>query len=551
MPGILLAAFDYGGYISPVKLVIFILFFIGWIPIVKWVFDDTKVVGANTTVWTMVLIAAGFIAAVVWLLVPMYFIGLVFYFIAVAASAFSYVLHRDSRVMDYDKILSADGIKNLLQSSKKQAEKLQGFVFVTANRNVVPVPESRTPDFIGYQSAYDLINDATYRRAVTVLITPSADIYNVIYSVDGAALKQPEVVKDKMASCLKFLKEIAGLDVNEKRKPQKGTFKVRKDKDDVEWEFITSGSTVGEQAKLVLKTQVEVSTIKDIGLTEQQFTELKAITSDDQGVILISGPPKSGTTTTFYACIRKHDPFIFGVTTLETDIISTLENVVQNHYSLSDSGMASFSEKLMAMIRMSPDVVGVGVCEDAETAKVCAEAAMDGKLIYLVMNTENSVQAMAKWMKYIGDRNLAVNSVISISNQRILRRLCEECKEAYEPNREILRKFNIPAEKAKVLYRAGKVVYDKHGKPSTCENCQGTGFYGRICIFETIKFDDQLKSNVIRAKSLAEIGTSFRKAKMLYLQEQALRRVLDGTTSINEMVRIFSKKKQKSNANQQ
>jgi type II secretory ATPase GspE/PulE/Tfp pilus assembly ATPase PilB-like protein len=514
MPDILLTAFDYGGYISPVKLVIFVLFFIGWIPIVKWVFHDTKAVGANSNLWTIVLIAAGFIAAVVWILVPMYFIGLVFYVIAVGASTFSYVLHRDSRVSEYDKILSADGIKNLLQSSKKQTEKLQSFVFVTANRNVVPVPETRTPEFGGYQAAFDLVNDATYRRAVTVLITPSADIFNIIYSVDGAALKQPDVVKDKMDLCINFLKEIAGLDVNEKRKPQKGIFKVRKNKDDIEWEMITSGSTVGEQAKLVLKTQVEVSTIDQLGFTQQQFNEIKSITSDDQGVILISGPPKSGTTTTFYACMRKHDPFIFGVTTLETDIISTLENVVQNHYSLSDSGMASFSEKLMAMIRMGPDVVGVGVCEDAETAKVCAEAAMDGKLIYLVMNTDNSVQAMAKWMKYIGDRALAVNSLIGISNQRILRRLCDQCKEAYEPNKEILRKFNIPAEKAKVLYRAGKVIYDKHGKPSTCENCQGTGFYGRICIFETIKFDDQLKGYVITAKSIAEIGTAFRKAKM-------------------------------------
>ncbi len=104
----------------------------------------------------------------------------------------------------------------------------------------------------------------------------------------------------------------------------------------------------------------------------------------------------------------------------------------------------------------------------------------------------------------------------------------------------MLRKFNIKPEKAKVLYRPGKVQYDKHGKPVTCENCQGTGFYGRIAVFEMIIMNQNLKESIEKAKSLPEIDSHLRGAKMLYLQEQALRRVLDGTLAINEMIRVLS-----------
>jgi type II secretory ATPase GspE/PulE/Tfp pilus assembly ATPase PilB-like protein len=146
-------------------------------------------------------------------------------------------------------------------------------------------------------------------------------------------------------------------------------------------------------------------------------------------------------------------------------------------------------------------------------------------------------------MRLIGDRELATEALLGIGNQRLLRKLCEECKQAYEPNKELLRKFNIPAEKAKAFYRAGKVQYDKRGKPSTCENCQGTGFVGRMGVFEIIMINDELRNAIRQSSSLSEISTQFRRAKMLYLQEQALRRVVGGTTAINEMVRVLAKSK--------
>ena len=220
---------------------------------------------------------------------------------------------------------------------------------------------------------------------------------------------------------------------------------------------------------------------------------------------------------------------------------SKLLNVTQTVYSLTDTGTTTYAKRLQTIVRMGPDIVGIGECEDDETAKVASAAAKDGKIVYIVMNADSVLQALGKWLKMVGDRKLVAETLVGISNQRLFRKLCDECKQGYAPNaKELLKKFNLPAEKAKVLYRPGKEMFDKRGKPSMCEECQGTGFIGRTGVFEMIVLDDELRKAVRQVKQLPELGMQFRRAKMLYLQEQALRKVIAGTTAINEMLRVLA-----------
>jgi type II secretory ATPase GspE/PulE/Tfp pilus assembly ATPase PilB-like protein len=261
-----------------------------------------------------------------------------------------------------------------------------------------------------------------------------------------------------------------------------------------------------------------------------------------KGVFIVSGPKNSGVTTTLYTLLRNHDAFLNGITTLEKQISGKLPNITQNTFALGDSGITTYAKKLQSIVRMDPDIVGVADCGDAETAQIACTAA-EGKLIYVVIEEESILRALAKWIKLVGDKNKAVECLLGLSNQRLLRKLCEQCKQAYEPNSELLHKFNIPAEKGKVFHRTGKVVYDKRGKASPCDICQETGYFGRMCIFETIILNEKLRNAVKQAKSLSDVGTELRRAKMLYLQEQGLARVISGITSINEMVRVLSKAK--------
>lgn len=546
MVDVLAASVAFGGYISILKLIGFIILFFAWLPLVSWVYSDGKAIGEiNETTWAGIVLGAGVAGVLIWLLVPIYLVGMLFYLIAVGGTSLVYVKQRNARVLDFDRVLTIDHIKSLLVSKEKKLEAMKGFQFVTANKNVIPLPEPRTPEYLGYKITYDLLNDAMWRRADSVAFSPTAQDYQVSYSVDGASLKQPNIVREQMTYLVHFLKSLADLDTKEKRKPQKGQFKVRKNKDDIPWEVVTAGSTAGEQVRLKHITQEGMARLTELGLMPEQQEQLNAFRDAGQGIFIVSGPPKSGVTTTLYALLRNHDAFLNSVSTLERQPSGQLPNITQNVFALSDTGTTTFAKKLQAVMRMGPDIVGVADCEDAETARVACAAARDGKLVYITLKADSVIQALGKWLKFVGDKKIVAGTLLGVSNQRLLRILCDECKQAYAPDKELFRKFNINAEKTKVLHRAGKVQYDKHGKPSTCESCQGTGFYGRTGVFELVTLNDELRKVILRSKSLPEMGTQFRRAKMLYLQEQSLRKVIAGSVSINEMIRALSTSKSK------
>ena len=545
MPDLLLAAIGYGGYISIIKFLIFLVMFFAWLPLLTWVYQDAKIIETKSVFWAGIILGAGAAGTIIWLVTPVFIVGMLLYLIVVGATSLAYVKHRNSMVMDFDKVLTVDHIKNLLVSKEKKLAKLKNFIFITANRNEVPIPEPRTPDFFGYKTAYEILSDALWRRASSIAFSPTPQDYKMAYYVDGAALKQPSTGREQMKYFIHFIKQLADLDTKEKRKPQKGTFKVAQGESYTEWELTTAGSTAGEQVRLKQITHEDLPRLNEIGLMPEQYGQLSRFNEIKQGVFIISGPSKSGITTTLYAFLQNHDAFINHINTLERQASYNLPNITQNSFNLSDTGTTTFAKKLQALVRMGPDVVGVGECEDAETAQVVCKAAADGKLMYVTLRADSVIQAFAKWLKFVGDRNLATGTLLGISNQRLLRKLCGECKQAYTPDKELFKKFNINAEKTKVLYRTSKVLYDKHGKATTCENCQGTGCFGRMGVFEIITLNNELRKALMQMRSLPEIGTQFRRAKMLYLQEQALRRVISGTVAINEMIRVLSRPKAK------
>jgi type II secretory ATPase GspE/PulE/Tfp pilus assembly ATPase PilB-like protein len=545
MLNLLSASIEYGGYISIIKLLTFSVLFLAWLPLLSWVHQDAKAVETKSVFWTGIVLGAGAVSALIWLFVPIFIAGMLLYTIAVGATAFAYVKHRNARVLDFDRVLTVDHIKSLLVSKEKKIEAFKSFLFITANDNEVPVPEPRTPDFFGYKIAYEILTDAMWRRADSILFSPTPQDYTVAYSVDGAVLKQPNMAMDQIKYFIRFVKQLADLDTKEKRKPQKGKFKILQREKNTEWEVTTAGSTAGEQLRLKQITQASVARLTDIGLMPEQYEKLNKFQEVQQGLFIITGPPKSGVTTTLYALLRNHDAFINSINTLERQPSQQLLNITQNVFTLSDTGTTTFARKLQAVVRMGPDIVGVADCEDAETAQVACAAARDRKIIYVTLKADSIIQALSKWLKLVGDRNLAVGTLLGISNQRLLRKLCDKCKQAYAPNKELFKKFNISAEKTKVLYRAGKVLVDKHGKSSTCDNCQGTGYIGRTGAFEIIRINDELRTVIRQSKSLSEIGTQFRRAKMLYLQEQVLRKVISGTIAIDEMIRVLSASKAK------
>jgi len=540
---VLLSSVEYGSYISPVKLIVFLILFFAFLPLVPWVYWDARAVKARETFWTGLVFGAGAAAIIIWLVLPFFAVGMLLSLTAIGATMFSYVKHRDSKVKEFDRVLTADYFKSIFVNEQKKLDVLKDLTFVGTDKTEFPIPQPKTTEFYGYKTVHDIFADAIWRRASDVIFSPMQQNYNVTYYIDGTALQQPAIAKDQAEYILRFVKKLAGLDINEKRKPQKGRLKTRKDEKYTDWETVTAGSTTGEQIHLKQVMRQDISKLTDIGLMPEQYEQLNRVCEIKQGVFLVSGPKKSGVTSTFYAMLKKHDPYLNTINTLERETTEQLTNITQNVFSLSDTGTTTYAKKLQSIIRMGADVIGVADCRDAETAQTVCNAARENKIFYVTLEADNVIQTLAGWIKLVGDKTAVAETIIGISNQRLLRKLCTECRQAYEPNKELLKKFNISAEKAKVLYRAPKEHVDKHGKPIICNSCQGTGFVGRMSIFETIIINDELRTVIKQSKSLSEINTEFRRAKMFYLQEQALRKVIDGTTAVNEMVRVLSTEK--------
>ncbi|MBN1788127.1 MAG: Flp pilus assembly complex ATPase component TadA [Sedimentisphaerales bacterium] len=536
-----IAAIQMGAYISIVKIVVFLISIFAWLPLITWINEDTEKVNTDIQKWTTIIFLAGVLGALIWLIMPIFIIGLPIYIIAVGTSAVLYIMHRNSIVDEYEKILTVNHIKSLMTNEEKLIEQAsKGLVFVTANNNKVPAPLPKTAEFSGFKTSQDFFSDAIWRRVSDVALTPASQQYHVHFIIDGVMEKQEPLERDEAEHFIRYLKNLGDLDVEEKRKPQTGRFSVVKDGLSYVWEVTSAGTTAGEQIKLKRRTGQSLFKLPDLGLTASQLEQFQSLRDGPKGVFIVSGPKKNGVTSTLYALMQNNDPFLNNINILEKNPIAEMANITQVVYSLSDTGTTSYAEKFQFMLRTDPDIIGVEYCEKKEIARLACSAGRDKKPTYVTMESNSVNEAIGKWMQLIGDRNAAINYLVGVSNQRLIRKLCEHCREPYEPNKDMLKKFNIPAEKVKQFYRPGQVKHTKRGKPIRCEYCQGTGFLGREAIFESIILDNETRKLLKQAKSTADIANILRHARMLYLQDQAIRKVAAGQTSINEVVRALS-----------
>ncbi len=545
MSGMLATGSDIGGYIEAWKGVLMAAAFFGWMPLVNWVHTDSQAVRTNKQAWTAGIAAIGAIALLVWMLIPAFLIGFLLYLLSVGSVTVAYVVHRNARVSDFERVLTPEHLKGLLVDETKKLEKLsQGISFVTGNKNEVPLPAPKTREAEGFVLTCEILDDAIWRRADEISLIPQKDEYAVVYLIDGIPMKQPARTKEEIDNFIYYVKQLAGLEVEEKRKPQQGRFKAIKDKElKTEWQVNTSGSTAGEQVRLERISELVSRKLDDLGLNENQFESIRSLRDlEGGGLIIVSGTPKSGKTTTLYTLLGNHDPFLNNINTLEKTPAAELQNITQNVFTMTDTGTTTYSRRFQTLLRRGPDIVGIEECEDAQCAKLACAAAKDGRIVYATLDASSVSQTIEKWLKLVGDKALVAETLTAILNQRLVRTLCPDCRQPYQPNQALFKKFNIPANEVGMFYRPGEIEYDKHGKPIVCEKCQGTGFFGRTGMFETIRITDDLREVIKNAKSPQEIATAFRKAGMLYMQEQSIKKVTMGVTSINEVIRNFSTK---------
>ncbi len=546
---ILAAAVPPATYTAWWKVLITAILLLPWLKALPWVYRDVTGprVRGQAPLWAGITTASGLVGFVLWLLLPVYIAGVLLYVALVASALGAYVVYRNSRVDAAHKILTAEHLTSLMGGGGGgRRKKLQLTHRVTLYRgDGSHVPEPTEPDEVeAFNVAQDLLYDMLWRRASKVDLVPQGQQTAIQFTIDGVPQSHDPIPLADGEAAIQYLKKVGGMNPEERRRPQTGS--VRADLMSGKPEDIvlsTAGTTGGQRMQFRIVQEVVQTKLDELGLTDKMLTSLRSISEGGKGLVIVSGRPGNGVTSTIYSVLRSQDAFIHQLVTLEHQAEIDLENITQNEYATPED----LSGRLAAALRLDPDVVMVDKCHDEKSAELIAQASQQ-IIMLLGMNAADTFTALAKWMKLAGADGL--QGLRAILCQALVRKLCTNCREAYKPDPGMLSKANLPAKKIDQFYRPPtKPLTDEKGRPYTCPNCQGVGYVGRTAVFEYMEITDELRQLIASGAKVEQIKAACRKQGMLYLQEQALRKVIEGTTSVDEVLRVSptkAKKKSKS-----
>jgi len=546
MTVILAALPQVGGYVSLVKIVFMLMLVTPWLMILPWIHYDAGRVRGPQAQWSVAVISSGVIGVLVWLLLPMYFIGMVVYLVLLVSVVAGYVIWRDARVGPGDKLISVIRARGFMLRGKGMTVDVVERVKIYDDRNVlIPAPDPATasiPECETYNSVQEFLSNMLIRRASEADISPGSQQEAVVrFIVDGVLSVQPSLSLTESDMLIQAIKPMAGLDPEERRRPQEGMMSLDFAGNQVEIGVITTGSTGGQRMQFRAMHEALRTNLQELGMTPEILQSVKAMTNRDSGLLIVSGRVGSGVTSTLYSLLRSMDAYTRSLVTLEAKTSADMENVTQTVYGDPKNLPKVFTEAM----RRDPDVIMVDACGDAQTAELIANASTD-KLVLLGIGAVDTFTALALWLKACGGAIDGMANLHGVLCQALIRNLCPACRQPYRPDPQMLAKANLASSQIERFYRApdpGRV--DEDGEPIVCPSCQGTGYIGRTGVFELLEITDEIRQLIADKAQLAQIKAACRKNNMHYLQENALQKVMDGMTSIQEVIRVTQQGKKK------
>jgi type II secretory ATPase GspE/PulE/Tfp pilus assembly ATPase PilB-like protein len=489
-------------------------------------------------VWNLIVLGGGVLAAMLGLFVPMFWVGFTLFLVLNIAIMVVYVVHRNGLVQEEDTVCTPAHFRRMreegLFGKKKDLKEVKERVRLTgADKKVVPIPDEGE-EREQYRLTQDLLFDAFWRRATVVEIVPSGQYAKTVLEVDGVPIEADPMSRADGDAVIQFLKKIAGLSMEERRKPQRGEVVAAVGGENKNKVFVqTDGSTAGEKVSFRIIRGESNFKVPDLGFNPKQLEAVQVAREALNGLVLMSAPSGSGLTTTIYSMTRTHDRFLQNIQTIEYERELPIDNVTQKIYNPSEG--KTFAEQLQRLVRSDPDVIVLPELREREAAVIAAQSAANKQKVYVGVIANDIFDALRKWIAMVGNKTLVAKGLLAVCNQRLVRMLCSECKEAYKPDPQMMRKLNLPPDKH--LYRPPEPQFDKRGNPIVCQACQGTGYVGRSGVFDWLAVDENLRKVIVQSKSMSEIQNYVLKKGGVGLQAQALAKVLDGRTSIQEVVR--------------
>ncbi len=392
---------------------------------------------------------------------------------------------------------------------------------------------------IAFEPIKELLTDAVNRRAETLRVDPKGDRATIAFLVDGVPVPAGRIPRQRAHAMTQMAKLLGGLDVSVRTEPQAGGVKASLEADEFEIEILTQPVAGGVERLTahIRNLDEELDKPEDIGMTVDLKTKIREVTGHDQGVFLACGPPRSGVTTTLFASIRGLDAYLRDIQTICDTGGRELVNISRFETNAEDD----LQESIRRCVRIEPNVILLDPIADASTAQMVAEFS-DRVSFVSEITAKDAANGVLQWLEWIGDPAKGVESLSGTVSQKLIRRLCNDCKEAYKPNPNLLRKIGLDPEEVSVLYRKARPPADaieKGEEMEPCYTCNDSGYRGRVALFEIIEMNDEMKQLVGSGANAAAIQTKARESDMLTLQQDAMRHVADGTTSLEELQRVF------------
>jgi general secretion pathway protein E len=373
-----------------------------------------------------------------------------------------------------------------------------------------------------------LLFQAVKERASDIHIEPMERDISVRFRVDGVLYDIIRPPKRFQSSILSRVKIMAGLNIAEKRLPQDGRIRIKIAGKDIDIRVATAPTSHGERITLRLLDRSSVlHDLGDLGFAADQLKVMDVLINKAHGIILVTGPTGSGKTTTLYACLAKINKPDLNIITVEDPVEYQLKGISQ--IQVNPKINLTFASGLRSILRHDPDVIMVGEIRDLETAEIAIQASLTGHLVFSTLHTNDAPSAVTRLVDMGVEPFLVSSSVLAIQAQRLVRRVCDDCREEYEPTDEELERMGIT--RAVV---GGRPFSRGRG----CPACVNTGYQGREGIYEILLLDDELRGLILKNMDSNTIKRTATGKGMRTLRDDGARKVLQGITSSAEVMRV-------------
>ncbi|MFC1666764.1 type II secretion system ATPase GspE [Candidatus Omnitrophota bacterium] len=409
-----------------------------------------------------------------------------------------------------------DVIKDINRERKKEAPRLE-------------IDSQRLSEIAEDAPVIKLVNliimQAVKDKASDVHIEPEENTLKIRFRVDGILYAMFSPPKHLELALLSRIKVLANLDISEKRKPQDGRFNIKAENRDIDLRVSTFPTIYGEN--IVIRILDKVAILLDLdklGFPKAVQKKFERLIRQPYGIILATGPTGSGKTTTLYSALSVIDSEEKNIITIEDPVECHLGRVRQSQ--INPRAGLTFASGLRSILRQDPDVIMVGEVRDKETAEISVQAALTGHLVFSTLHTNDASGALTRLLDMGVEPFLISSSVIGILGQRLVRKICPKCKEAYKPPEDLLKGFGVTPADVKELYR---------GKG--CNICKNTGYKGRIGIYELLVLNEEIRKLVVNRASSDAIQRKAVEDGMKTLRNSGLDKMLKGVTTAEEVIK--------------